>query len=70
MEVPNKSYKPREVAERLGCTTDNVYRLIKYGQLKAFRIGGRVNLRITDRDLQDFVERMEVRAEEMKDGSH
>lgn len=70
MEVPTKSFKPKEVAEALGCTTDHVYLLIKRGQLKAFRVGGKVNLRITDYDLRDFIQREEVGAEEVKDGSH
>lgn len=68
MDTPNKSYKIKEVAERLGCTTDNVYRLIKYGNLEAFKVGGRVNMRVTDHALQDFIERMKVRAQEMADG--
>lgn len=62
--TPNKSYKIREVAEMLGCTTDNVYRLIKYGQLKAFRVGPRqTNMRVTDHELNDFIERSKVRKE-------
>lgn len=68
METPTKSYKPKEVAEKLGCTTENIYRLVKYGQLKAFYIGKKRNMRITDKDLQDFLERMEVRKKEFADG--
>lgn len=62
-QVPNKSYKVKEVAQMLGCTTDNVYRMIKYGQLEAFKVGGRANMRITDHALADFIERMKVRKE-------
>ena len=65
-DIPNKSYKVKEVAEMLGCTIDNVYRLIKYGQLSAFKVGGRVNLRVTDIALKDYLERMRVREEEMR----
>ena len=68
MDTPTKSYKPREVAVKLGCTTENVYRLIKYGQLRAFHIGGKKNMRITDNDLQDFIDRMEVRKKEFANG--
>jgi len=67
-ELPNKSYKPKEVAEKLGCTLDNVYELIKYGKLEAFRVGGRKHYRVTDHALDDFIKRMAVRAEEMKHG--
>ena len=63
--IPSKSYKVREVAEMLGCGTDNIYRLIKYGQLEAFLVGGRSNYRITDYAVKDYLERMKVRAEEM-----
>ena len=64
-ELPKKSYKPKEVAEMLGCTIDNVYRMIKYGNLEAFKVGGRVNMRISDTALRDFIERMKVRKEEL-----
>lgn len=66
MDIPNKSYKVKEVAEMLGCTIDNVYRLIKYGQLSAFKVSGRVNLRVTDIALRDYLERMRVREEKMR----
>lgn len=66
--VPTKSYKPKEVAEILGCTLDNVYRMVKYGQLTAFKVGGKRNIRVTDHDLNDFIERMKVRNDELKHG--
>lgn len=55
-EIPKRSYKPREAAEMLGCSLENVYRLIKSGKLEAYRIGGRVNMRITDIALKKFIE--------------
>ena len=67
-ETPNKSYKVKDVAEKLGCTLDNVYRMIKYQKLEAFRIGGNRNYRITDKALNDFIDRMTVRNEEIKHG--
>lgn len=68
-EIPKKSYKAREVAQILGCTVDNVYRLIKYGQLKAFAVGPRqAYIRVTDIELKDYIHRMEVRAQEMSNG--
>lgn len=67
--LPNRSYKAKEVAEILGCTTDNVYRLIKYGQLKAFKVGPKqAYVRVTDIELQDYIRRMQVRSEEMANG--
>ena len=67
MEVPLKSYKVKEVAEILGCSTHNVYLLIKYGQLKAFKVGPKQTyVRVTDMELKDYIHRMEVRQEELK----
>jgi excisionase family DNA binding protein len=63
MDIPNKSYKPCEVAEKLGCALDTVYRLIKYNQLEAFRVSGRAKYRIPDYALKDYLDRMRVRAE-------
>lgn len=66
--IPQKSYKPREVAQRLGCTIDHVYLMIKFGNLEAFRVGGGRNFRVTDIALNDFIQRMKVRTTEMKHG--
>lgn len=66
-ETPVKSYKVKEVAEKLGCSIDNVYRLIKYGQLEAFKIG-RKKYCITDRAVADFIERQKIRAKEIANG--
>ena len=63
-----QSYTPKQVAEYLGCSLDNVYRMIKYGQLEAFLVSGRRNYRITDTALNNFVERMKVRNQELKNG--
>lgn len=67
-DVPNKSYKPKEVAEKLGCTVDNVYRMIKYGNLEAFKVSGRAAYRVTDKAVNDFIERMKVKNAEIKNG--
>ena len=63
-----KNYTPKEVAEILHCSTENVYKMIKYGQIEAFKVSGRRNYRITEKSIQDFIERMKVRSEELKDG--
>ena len=67
-KLTQKSYKPKEVAERWGCTIDHVYLMIKYGNLEAFTVGGRRNYRVTDIALNDFIERRKVRNHEMKHG--
>lgn len=67
-DTPNKSYKVSEVAQKLGCTQEHVYRMIRYQKLEAFRVGGRANLRITDRALNDFIDRMKVRNKELSHG--
>lgn len=63
-----QSYTPKQVAENLGCSLDNVYKMIKYGQLEAFRVSGRRNLRVTEQAYKDFVERMTIRNQELKHG--
>ena len=63
-----KSYTPKQVAEILGCSTDNVYKLIKFCQLEAFRVSGRRNYRVTETALNDFIERMKVRNQELTNG--
>ena len=68
MEIPHKSYKVSEVAEKLGCSPDHVYRMVKYGNIEAFRVGGKANIRIPDYAIDNFIERMKVRAEVMKNG--
>ena len=62
------TYTPKQVAEILGCCDENVYRMIKYGQLEAFRVSGRRNYRITEEALKDFIDRMKVRNQELKNG--
>ena len=60
-ELPKKSYKVKEVAVMLGCTIENVYRIIKAGQLKAFKIGpAQTYVRVTDIELDDYIKRMAV----------
>lgn len=61
-KLPKKSYKPREVADMLGCCLDTVYRLIKSGKLEAFRVGKGPNMRITDKALEKFIESETVEA--------
>ena len=61
-------YTAKQVAEILGCSTDNVYRLIKYGQLEAFKVSIRPCYRVTEKALNDFIERMKIRNEELRNG--
>lgn len=64
MEI-QKSYKPKEVASIIGCSTESVYRLIKYNQIEAYKPTGRRNYRITENALRTFIERMKVRNQEI-----
>ena len=63
-----KVYSPKEAAETLGCSIENIYRMIKYGKLEAFKVSGKRSYRITEKDLDDFIERMKVRNQELRDG--
>lgn len=66
-KLPRKSYKPREVAEMLGCTVVNVYQLVKYGQLDAFKVG-KTYIRIPDYAVTEFIERQKARSKALQDG--
>lgn len=65
--APQKTYKIKEVAEILKVDDDYIYRMVKYGNIEAFRINQR-NIRITEKALADFVEKMKVRNSEIKHG--
>ena len=69
MKTPiRNSFTVEEVAEKLNCTKENVYKMLKYGNLDAFRLGSWKDLRIPDYALADFIERMKIRNEEIKNG--
>lgn len=48
--------KITEVAERLNCSDDSVWRWIARGELPVVRMPGRV-VRVDERDLKQFIER-------------
>lgn len=48
--------KVSEVAKRLGVNKITVYRWLKSGKLRYFRIGG-YTIRIKEKDLNEFIER-------------
>lgn len=43
-------------AELLGCSRSWVYRLVEDGRLKAYRIGSRKGLQITERSIRAYLE--------------
>ena len=54
--MTDQCYKPCNVAKILGCSRKTVYRRIKKGELKAFRIGTR-HLRITASAIREFIKK-------------
>lgn len=53
----------KEVAERLGCSHNNVYALINRGFLPVVRIGRSKGYRVDSRDLDEFLQRRKVQYE-------
>lgn len=47
-------YTPKELAERWKCSTDSIYRLVKTGKLKAFRVGQ--DYRFKESEVEKFEE--------------
>ena len=60
---PERYLRINVVAQRLDCSTNNVYNLIQNGMLKAVRIGKRA-LRIKETSYKQFIESREVDPEE------
>lgn len=54
MEKPERYITIQTVAQRLSCTDNHVYALIREGKLQAVKIGERA-LRISERSYDDFV---------------
>ncbi len=50
----------RTVSERLAMSISGVYQLISYGELKAIRTGRKKGLRITENDLNSFVDQRKI----------
>jgi excisionase family DNA binding protein len=55
MKVTRKLYTPNEVAEIIGFHRQVIYRAIRRGELRAFRVCKRI--RIKEGDLEDWIER-------------
>ena len=65
--ILKRSYSVPQVAEMLGITTDEVYRLIKYQNISAYR-GNRRKFRVTGQALKDYIDEQNVRQVAMHDG--
>jgi putative resolvase len=66
LTVEEKYFTVDEVAERLKVSHMTVYRWIKAGQLGAYKIGG--EFRITEQDVERFLEARRFRAKRDEDG--
>lgn len=57
-----QDYSVQTLASKFTCSTDLVYRLIKSGQLKAYKLsaGKKADLRITPDAVEAYVQRMQV----------
>jgi excisionase family DNA binding protein len=63
--VEERYFTVEEVAERLKVSHMTIYRWIKAGKLGAYKMGG--EFRITERDIERFLEASRFRAEGDKD---
>jgi excisionase family DNA binding protein len=59
LTVQERYYTPKEVAEGLKVTPRTVYRWLETGELRAIRFAR--EYRISESDLQDFIERHRTR---------
>ena len=57
-----KSYRPAEVASLLGCSRDLVFKLMREGKLRGFRIGA--SRFFSASEISDFVEAREREEEQ------
>ena len=59
-----------EVKNRLRCSLSNVYNLIEAGELRCYRVGkGKGGIRVSERQLQDFLDSRETRPDEEEDAT-
>ncbi len=54
-----------DVAEMLNVSAGQIRTLIRNGELRAFQVGGRGQWRISEQDLEEYIERQYARTREM-----
>jgi excisionase family DNA binding protein len=62
--VPPRFLTLADVAEVLNTSSAQVYALVRQGQLRAIKIGGRGQWRVEASELEDFIKRMYAETEE------
>lgn len=55
MKGQEKLYTLQEVADYLKVTRQTIYNYVTAGKLKATKLAGRKEYRVTEKDLQDFM---------------
>lgn len=53
-----------DVADVLNVSAAQAYALVRSGELRAIKIGGRGQWRVSDADLEDYIQRMYAQTEE------
>ncbi|MAT61876.1 MAG: DNA-binding protein [Micrococcales bacterium] len=53
-----------DVADVLNISADQAYSLVRSGELRAIKVGGRGQWRIGENDLEDYIQRMYAQTEE------
>ena len=53
-----------DIADVLNISADQAYSLVRSGDLRAIKVGGRGQWRIGEGDLEDYIQRMYVETEE------
>ncbi len=53
-----------DVADVLNISADQAYSLVRSGELRGMKVGGRGKWRIEENDLEDYIQRMYAQTEE------
>ena len=54
-----------DVADVLNISADQTYALVRSGELRAIKVGGRGQWRVGETDLEDYIQRMYAQTEEI-----
>jgi excisionase family DNA binding protein len=62
--VPTRFLPLADVAETLAISSAQAYALVRTGELRAIKVGGRGQWRVEESELEDFIQRMYAQTRE------
>jgi excisionase family DNA binding protein len=62
--VPARFVPLADVAETLAISSAQAYALVRTGELRAIKVGGRGQWRVEDSELEDYIQRMYTQTRE------